>query len=53
MNQKQKMRDMILGAVIMLVGMILGAARRMAVKTHVQTPTLWRNFSNMHNGNVK
>ena len=33
MNQKQKMRYM-----------ILGAARRMTVKVRVPTPLLWRNF---------
>ena len=53
MNQKQKMRYMNLGAVIMLVGMILGAARQMTVKAHVQTPVLWRNFLKVHNGAVK
>ena len=36
-HEKQKMRYMILGAVIMLVGMILGAARRMTVKARPNT----------------
>jgi len=27
--------------------------RRMTVKGRVQTPALWRNFSKMHNGDVK